>query len=79
MYGVPVCVGPHIAVIRTIVEEMEEAAGIQRVFSAQDIERVVEQLVRGDPALQETGHAAQLVWQRHRGAAQRVLEHLVKE
>ena len=78
MYGVPVCVGPHIAVIRTIVEEMEGVGGILRVSSTQDIERVVQQLTKSDSALRETGHAGQQVWQRHRGAAERVLQQVVK-
>lgn len=77
MYAVPVCVGPYISVIRTIVEEMEEASGIQRVFSAQDISRAVQRLMSGDPAQREIGRAGQQVWQRHRGAAARVLEQLV--
>lgn len=73
MYGVPVVVGPHIAVIRGIVEELRSSRGVIEVSNAQDISGVVRQMFSGSGELAETGARGKAVWQRHLGSAQRVL------
>ena len=73
MYGVPVVVGPHIAVIRGIVEELRSWRGVIEVSSAQEISGVVRRMFSGSGELAETGARGKAVWQRHLGSAQRVL------
>lgn len=74
MYGVPVVVGPHIAVIRDIIGEMRGRGGVFEVRSGGDIRALLERVGRGDPALDAIGRAGRLVWSAHTGAAQRIVE-----
>lgn len=73
MYGVPVVVGPHIAVIRGVVEELRNSHGVIEVSTAPEISGVVKQLVSSSKELAEVGARGKAVWQRHLGSAQRVL------
>ena len=73
MYGAPVVVGPHISVIRDIIEDMRGASGVIDVSDRASIVKVMERVARRDPALREVGSAGYGVWQRHRGASQRIL------
>lgn len=73
MYGVPVVVGPHIAVIRGIVEELRSSRGIIEVSTAPEISGMLRQLFSGSAELAEVGARGKAVWQRHLGSAQRVL------
>lgn len=79
MYGVPVVVGPHISVIRNIVGELTQAQGVFQVSSAVHIHDLIQRLFAGSSGLAEVGAHGQRVWERHRGAAERVLRLLVGE
>jgi 3-deoxy-D-manno-octulosonic-acid transferase len=74
MYGVPVVVGPHIAVIRDTIAEMRLRGGVFEVRSGADICALLERVGRGDPALAAVGQAGRSVWSAHTGAAQRIVE-----
>jgi len=73
MYGVPVVVGPHIAVIRGIVEELRSSRGVIEVSTAPEISGMLRQLFSSSAELAEVGARGKAVWQRHLGSAQRVL------
>jgi 3-deoxy-D-manno-octulosonic-acid transferase len=73
MYGVPVVVGPHVSVIRDIIEDMRGSGGVIEESDAAGIAQLLERTVGRDPLLKELGRAGQAVWQRHRGASQRIL------
>jgi hypothetical protein len=51
---------------------MRGCAGVIEVSSASDIANVVERVVKYDPKVTQVGMAGRGVWQRHRGAAQRI-------
>jgi 3-deoxy-D-manno-octulosonic-acid transferase len=72
MYAAPVVVGPYISVIEDVIDEMRGCAGVIEVSSASDIATVVERVVKYDPKVTQVGMAGRGVWQRHRGAAQRI-------
>lgn len=79
MYSVPVVVGPHIAVIRELVEEMRARSGILEIATQDDVRSLIKRLVSGDQGLQEIGREGYKVWERHRGAAKRVVSLLSHE
>jgi len=78
MYGVPVCVGPHIAVIRGIVREMRSEGGILEVSRPDEISGVVERLFVEPEAVRKIGLAGQRIWMRHRGSAERIVKYLLQ-
>jgi 3-deoxy-D-manno-octulosonic-acid transferase len=73
MYGAPVVVGPHISVIRDIIEDMRSCGGVIEVSDAERIPDLLERVACRDRSLEATGRAGHGVWQRHRGAAHRIL------
>ncbi len=78
MYAVPVVVGPHVAVIRHLVDELRQADAICEVTGAADMVKLVQRLFLDPGELRQAGERGQQVWMRHRGAAGRVLEHLLE-
>jgi 3-deoxy-D-manno-octulosonic-acid transferase len=79
MYSVPVVVGPHISVIRELVEEMRSRGGILEIATQADARLLIERLVSGEQGLQRVGGEGYKVWERHRGAAKRVVSLLSHE
>ena len=79
MYSVPVVVGPHISVIRDLVEEMRSRGGILEIATQADARLLIERLVSGEQGLQRVGGEGYKVWERHRGAAKRVVSLLSHE
>lgn len=81
MYGVPVVVGPHISVIRELVEDMRGVGGIVEVENSTGLSADLSAVLSGllmrvvarDPVLAELGLQGQRVWLKHRGAARRVV------
>ncbi len=73
MYGVPVVVGPHVSVIRDIIEALKVVLGVIEVADRSAIRGVMERVAQHDPTLKGVGSAGSGVWQRHRGAARRIL------
>ena len=73
MYGAPVVVGPHISVIRDIIEDMRGVSGVVEVRERNGVAEVMERVAQRDSALQGVGAAGYGVWQRHRGASERIL------
>jgi 3-deoxy-D-manno-octulosonic-acid transferase len=73
MYGAPVVVGPHISVIRDIIEDMRSASAVLEVLDRASVVEVMERAARGDSTLRDIGCAGYGVWRRHRGASQRIL------
>lgn len=74
MYGVPVVVGPHTAVIRELVMELSGSEAIIRVQSEAEIETILNQLCSGSAALRALGLRGKDVWQTHQGSARRVVD-----
>jgi 3-deoxy-D-manno-octulosonic-acid transferase len=73
MYAAPVVVGPHISVIRDIIEDMRSASGVIDVSDRASVVEVMDRAARRDSTLRDVGSAGYGVWQRHRGASQRIL------
>jgi 3-deoxy-D-manno-octulosonic-acid transferase len=73
IYGVPVVVGPYTSVIQDVLSDMREPEGVIEVRVGQNILPLLERVVAGDVALQETGQRGRQAWLQHRGAAQRVV------
>lgn len=73
MYGCPIIVGPHISVIRGIVDELTRAEGILQVSTDQEIYDILMKVCSGDGHLEQLGRRAHQVWRSHQGASERVL------
>jgi 3-deoxy-D-manno-octulosonic-acid transferase len=78
VHGVPVCVGPHVSVIRDIVGEMVENHAIIQLSGPEGVAGVVQRLGEDRSALSKIGDAGRSVALRHAGSVGGVVDHLVK-
>jgi 3-deoxy-D-manno-octulosonic-acid transferase len=77
MYGVPVVLGPHVAVIAEIAHQLWETNGAWHVESVAEIEAILDQLIAAPGAIRAAGEKALEVYKRQRGATDRIVAALL--
>jgi 3-deoxy-D-manno-octulosonic-acid transferase len=77
IHGVPVCVGPHVAVIREIVDDMLRSDAIVKLEGPEGVAGVVDRLFHERRALSMLGEAGRAVAFRHADSVSGVVEHLI--
>lgn len=75
-YGAPLAMGQYARNVREIVADLEQAGALVQIGVTDDARRFVAAVAEGSPELYARGEAALAVWQRHRGAAEKIVSRL---
>ena len=78
-YGRAIVAGPHMENFMSLRREFEETKGIRVAGSAEDLERVVGELLANREEREELGRRAKACFQEHLGAGRRCAEVLIGE
>lgn len=73
-YGVCIALGPHCENIDDVAAGLEAAGGVRWVRGEADAVQLLRQVGARDAVLREAGERAQLVWRRHSGACEAIVD-----